>query len=157
MHNGQISGFERIRRRLEAMLGDTLFDARTGTTDSELLFLLALEFGLETDPFGAMAKAIAAVEAISMEMSGHALVRFTAAFSQGTKLYAVRYATDHKPPTLYAAPMGGKTGYCLVSEPLNDDVDSWVEIPDSSAVVICENGMQASLFQPEVQPLRKTA
>jgi glutamine amidotransferase len=150
MHNGQISGFERIRRQMESMLSDALFDARTGTTDSELLFLLALEFGLDTDPFRAMEKAIATVEDLSLEKSGEALVRFTAAYSNGHELYAVRYATDHKPPTLYAAPMGGKTGYCLVSEPLNDDVDTWVEIPDGSAVLVSGDGMQASLFRPKV-------
>ncbi|MGO8249134.1 pirin family protein, partial [Rhizobium johnstonii] len=53
------------------------------------------------------------------------LLRFTAAFSDGKELYAIRYATDRKAPTLYASPVGA--GYCLVSEPLNDDVDAWAE------------------------------
>jgi len=96
-----------------------------------------------------MEKAIATVEDLSLEKSGEALVRFTAAYSNGRELYAVRYATDHKPPTLYAAPMGGKTGYCLVSEPLNDDVDTWAEIPDGSSVMIGAEGMQTSLFRPK--------
>jgi len=156
MHNGQVASFEAIRRPLESLLSDELFSARTGSTDSELLFLLALQFGMDADPLGAMEKAIAAVEDISMERLGSALVRFTACFSNGRQLYAVRYATDHKPPTLYAAPMtgkgsdadGSKTGYCLVSEPLNDEADTWVEIPDGSAVKVCPDGMQALLFQP---------
>lgn len=159
MHNGQISGFERIRRGMESLLCDDLFNARTGTTDSELLFLLALRFGLDADPLAAMEKAIATVEKLSYEKSGEALVRFTAAFSNGRELYAVRYATDHRPPTLYAAPMtdatGAKTGYCLVSEPLNDDIDTWAEIPDGSAVRVTDQGMQAMLFQP--QALSKAA
>ncbi|TDK35367.1 class II glutamine amidotransferase [Rhizobium deserti] len=159
MHNGQISGFEQIRRSMESLLCDELFNARTGTTDSELLFLLALRFGLDADPLGAVEKAIATVEKLSYEKSGEALVRFTAAFSNGRELYAVRYATDHRPPTLYAAPMGetagGKQGYCLVSEPLNDEADTWVEIPDGSAVRVNDEGMQALLFQP--QSLSKAA
>jgi predicted glutamine amidotransferase len=154
MHNGQIAAFDRIRRPLESLLSDELFGSRTGTTDSELIFLLALQFGLDADPLGAMEQAVATVEALSMEKSGSALVRFTACFSDGRNLYAVRYATDHKPPTLYAAPMGGAagagSGYCLVSEPLNDEVDTWVEIPDGSAVRVCPDGMQASLFQPKL-------
>jgi glutamine amidotransferase len=154
MHNGQISGFDRIRRPMEAMLSDELFQARTGTTDSELLFLLALQFGLDADPIGAMEKAIAEVEQLSLDAMGEVLVRFTAAFSNGHELYAVRYATDHKPPTLFAAPMGGtgseRTGYCLVSEPLNDETDTWVEIPDGSAVKVADEGMQALLFQPRM-------
>lgn len=153
MHNGQISGFDRIRRPMEALLSDELFQARTGTTDSELLFLLALEFGLDSDPIGAVEKAIAEVEQLSQDATGEVLVRFTAAFSDGRELYAVRYATDHRPPTLFAAPMGGtgsnRTGYCLVSEPLNDETDTWVEIPDGSAVKVGAEGMQALLFQPQ--------
>ncbi|MFB9949884.1 class II glutamine amidotransferase [Rhizobium puerariae] len=160
MHNGQISGFDHIRRAMESMLSDELFHARTGTTDSELLFLLALELGLDTDPLGAMEKAVAAAESLSLETSGEALVRFTAAFSNGRELYAVRYATDHRPPTLYAAPMGGKTGYCLVSEPLNDDVDTWIEIADGSAVKVCAEGAQVAVFAPRgerVETVRKSA
>ena len=153
MHNGQIAGFDRIRRPMEALLSDELFSARTGTTDSEMLFLLALQFGLDDDPLGAMEKAIAEVERLSIAKAGEVLVRFTAAFSNGRDLYAVRYATDHRPPTLYASPMGGaggaRTGYCLVSEPLNDDIDSWEEIPDGSAVKVTADGIWAMLFQPQ--------
>jgi predicted glutamine amidotransferase len=54
MHNGQIAGFEKIRRPMETALSDRLYQARHGTTDSELLFLLAIEFGLETDPGGGL-------------------------------------------------------------------------------------------------------
>ncbi|TIV89652.1 MAG: class II glutamine amidotransferase, partial [Mesorhizobium sp.] len=34
MHNGQIGGFEKIRRALENSLCDAVFDQREGTTDS---------------------------------------------------------------------------------------------------------------------------
>ncbi len=152
MHNGQIAGFDRIRRPMEALLSDELFHARTGTTDSELLFLLALQFGLDTDPLGAMEQAIAEVERLSRATAGEVLVRFTAAFSNGHDLYAVRYATDHRPPTLFASPMGassGRTGHCLVSEPLNDDTDTWEEIPDGSAVTVTAEGIRTLLFQPQ--------
>ena len=149
MHNGQIAGFERLRRQLENMLDDTLFHARAGSTDSELLFLLALQLGLKEDPLRAMAEVIAFVERLSRHATGEALVRFTGAFSDGKVLYAVRYATDRKAPTLYAAPVGNGGGYCLVSEPLNDEADTWVEIPDGSAVILSENGLEAALFEPE--------
>src|SRR3546814_19860235 len=102
MHNGQIAGFDRIRRRMEALLPDDLFQARAGTTDSELLFLLALHFGLDRDPHGAMAAALATVEALAREVSGRALVPFTAAFSDGRDLYAVRYSPHIQPPPLSA-------------------------------------------------------
>jgi glutamine amidotransferase len=40
MHNGQIGGYGTIRRRLEALIPDSLYGARAGTTDLEALFLL---------------------------------------------------------------------------------------------------------------------
>ena len=82
------------------------------------------------------------------------LVRFTAAFSDGQDLYAVRYASDWKAPTLYAAPMGPSGGYCLVSEPLNDDDSAWVEIPDGTAVIVGENGVDVRLFSTKGTPVR---
>jgi glutamine amidotransferase len=146
MHNGQIAGFERLRRSMEAMLDDDLFNARGGTTDSELMFLLALQFGLRQTPISAMSEMIRFIEGLAENILGSALVRYTAAFSDGKTLYAIRYATDRKAPTLYASPVG--KGYCLVSEPLNDDVDAWAEIPDGSAVTLTDNGLEITPFRP---------
>ncbi|UJW75812.1 class II glutamine amidotransferase [Rhizobium sp. SL42] len=163
MHNGQIDHFDRIRRPMETMLDDEHFHARVGTTDSELLFLLALQFGLKERPIAAMSEAVGFVERMSMHMTGEARVRFTAAFSDGRALYAVRYSTDAFAPTLYAAPMGDKGGYCLVSEPLTDETDKWVEIPASSAVILSEKGLDAVEFRPAAddarmpEPARKPA
>lgn len=134
MHNGQVSGFERLRRPLEALLCDRLYTARVGTTDSELLFLLALHFGLDRDPVTAIETMLKHVESEADRLGFETVIRFTAAFSDGARLYAVRYASDRKAPTLYSAPLG--RGHCLVSEPLNDDRDAWVAIPDGSVVVI---------------------
>lgn len=152
MHNGQIDHFERLRRPMESMLDDEHFNARAGSTDSELLFLLALQFGLRERPIAAMAEAVGFVERISRHLTGMARVRFTAAFSDGRTLYAVRYATDAHAPTLFAAPMGGKGGYCLVSEPLNDETDTWVEIPAGSAVILDAKGLDAAKFEPAWEP-----
>jgi glutamine amidotransferase len=88
-------------------------------------------------------------------MSLRVLVRFTAAFSNGNDLYAVRYASDRKAPTLYAAPMGPQGGYCLVSEPLNDDDNAWAEIPDGSAVIVGESGVDVRLFSATDVPVRE--
>jgi predicted glutamine amidotransferase len=42
--------------------------------------------------------------------------------------------------------MGSSGGYCLVSEPLNDDDSAWVEVPDGSAIIVGENGVDVRLF-----------
>lgn len=146
MHNGQIASFDKLRRPMESMLGDALYQDRTGTTDSELLFLLALQFGLENNPVLAFRDAISFIERLARHLECKALVRFTACFSDGRDLYAVRYATDLLAPTLYAAPMGPSGGYCLVSEPLNDDTASWVEVPEGTTVRIGQNGLEFFAF-----------
>ncbi|MBB4009530.1 class II glutamine amidotransferase [Allorhizobium taibaishanense] len=149
MHNGQIDHFDRLRRAMEGMLDDEYFNARTGSTDSELLFLLAMQFGMKQRPVAAMAEAVGFAERLSLELVGTARVRFTAAFSDGNTLYAVRYSTDAFAPTLYAGPMGTSGGHCLVSEPLTDDGDAWTEIPPGSAVMLNDKGLTVTVFQPQ--------
>jgi predicted glutamine amidotransferase len=146
MHNGQIEKFERLRRPLETMLPDNLYAVRLGTTDSELIFLLALHFGLDSAPLFAIREAISFIERLSIHFGLGADVRFTAAFSDGERLYAVRYATHEVAPTLYASPMGSG-GYCLVSEPLDDNRESWMSIPTQSAVVLGPDGLEVSVFE----------
>ena len=146
MDNGQIRNFDRLSRPLESMLNDQLYAGRLGSTDSELLFLLAMQFGMEHDPIGALAEAISHIERLAIRLNLEPLVRCTAAFSDGERLFGVRYATDDKAPTLFAAPMGKGQGYCLVSEPLNNDASSWVEIPSGSAVILSDDGVQAVHF-----------
>jgi predicted glutamine amidotransferase len=144
MHNGQVSGFEKLRRPLEAVLDDCYYSARAGTTDSELLFLLALHFGLEEEPVKAIERMIRFIEDEAVKRGVPTIIRFTAAFSDGKTLYAVRYATDRQAPTLYFAPLGN--GHCLVSEPLNDDHDAWIAIPDGSVVEVSDVGMVLNPF-----------
>ncbi len=149
MHNGQIANFEQLRRPMESMLSDELYCGRSGTTDSELLFLLALQFGLESNPVLAFREAISFVERLAYRLDVENVIRFTACFSDGRDLYAVRYATDWLAPTLFAAPMGPSGGYCLVSEPLNDDQETWIEIPEATAVRIGEAGIEFSNFSTD--------
>ncbi|PWW00128.1 glutamine amidotransferase [Hoeflea marina] len=148
MHNGQIAGFEQIRRPMEAALSDKHYRARHGSTDSELLFLLALEFGLDENPAAAFAAAIRLALAESARAGVKELIRFTAAFSDGEALYAIRYATDAHAPTLYSAPMCGGLGHCLVSEPFQDADAKWHEIPAGSMVTLTAGGMSSARFSP---------
>ena len=61
MHNGEIGGFDAIRRRLEGALSDAHYDGIEGTTDSELFFRLMLDRGLDADPEGGLGRAVADV------------------------------------------------------------------------------------------------
>src|SRR5580765_2361778 len=53
VHNGEIFEIEKFRKRLIEAVADEYFSSIMGTTDSEVMFYLALTFGLESDPLGA--------------------------------------------------------------------------------------------------------
>ncbi|MCY6382834.1 class II glutamine amidotransferase [Hoeflea prorocentri] len=154
MHNGQLSHFERLERVLEARLDDQLYSARKGSTDSELLFLLALEFGLEDHPKQALEAAIGFVISRAQALGLQPLIRFTAALSDGASLYCVRFATDKFAPTLYSGRMTGHAhdSYCLVSEPFDEDTHRWSEIPAGSFVSVTDAGIDVAPFRPAVSP-----
>ena len=59
MHNGQVGGYDAMRRDADMLIPDALYPQRKGATDSEALFLVALAEGLEHDPCGAMERAAA--------------------------------------------------------------------------------------------------
>ena len=129
MHNGQIRHFDAIRRGLECILPDELYLARRGTTDSELIFLLLLHFGLSCDPAKAMSEVIALIAAETRKQGLAPDLRLTAIATDGKGLLAFRHATGPNAPTLYMRQKGGEVTFA--SEPLDSEIDSWVSVaPD---------------------------
>ena len=63
MHNGAINDFHATKRDLVYAVDPSLYPEIKGSTDTEVLFFLALTLGLEDDPPDAVAKAIGLVEA----------------------------------------------------------------------------------------------
>ncbi len=133
MHNGQVGAYSLLRRRLEALIPDELYCSRHGTTDSEALFLAACGHGLNEDPFGAVCATIDAVLDIMEETGADKPLRFTAAFADGSDIYAFRYGSDDHAPSLYHC----KEDDCLliVSEPLDDDKHDWQTVPQGHAII----------------------
>jgi glutamine amidotransferase len=152
MHNGQIGGFDKIRRPLESALDDTLYDHMEGTTDSELLFLLMLQEGIDGDPRAALARAAGRVIEASRRAGLEPALKLTAAFSDGERLHAVRYASDGHAPTLYAAATLG--GRCLVSEPFDREGAAWHPVPPGSFVTMTRDSVVILPFAPETADRR---
>ena len=153
MHNGQIGGFERIRRPLENTIADELYDQKQGTTDSELFFLLMLDEGLDADPQGAPSRAAARVIEASRRAGIEPSLKLTAAFSDGETLFAIRYANDAHAPTLYTAEMYRGAGRCIVSEPFDREGGNWQAIPPASFVTIAKGSMTIQPFAPATERL----
>lgn len=129
MHNGQIGGYAQIKRALESLVPDALYPHRHGTTDSELIFLLLLANGLDESPLRAIRKTFKMIEEQMARAGVLEPLRVTAALTRGDRIYAIRYATDPDPPTLYTRPMDDREGTLIVSEPLDDVHDDWQPIP----------------------------
>ena len=130
MHNGQIGEFGRLRRRLESSLPDELYAARRGSTDSELLFLLLLANGLDDAPQDAVVATLRQINALD----GHRTQpdRMAVAFSDGQSLYAFRYSSDQRSPSLYFGEGLDHGGKVIASEPLDKGTGKWVPIEDRS-------------------------
>ncbi len=142
MHNGQIGQFCAIKRRVEAMIPDDLYHHRSGTTDSEALFLAAFAHGVARDPIGGMAATLHAVHGLMLKAGLREALRFTACLTDGTDLYAFRWASDGRAPTLYWRQTDGNL--VVVSEPLDGDRKLWTEVPQG-CVLVARNGRPAVL------------
>lgn len=136
MHNGQIGDFERLRRRLEHHLSDDVYSQKLGSTDSELIFLLMLQNGIDRDPVAALQQTVDLIVDAALQAGVKPFLRLTAAFSDGNRLYAIRYATDRFAPTLYTATLSPSSGVCVVSEPLDDETANWMAVPLNSFVTV---------------------
>jgi predicted glutamine amidotransferase len=144
MHNGQIGGYAKIKRQLEHEIPDELFAQRHGNTDSEVLFLLLLAHGLEADPLRAVRRTLAVVEAHMRRAEITDPLRVTAAFTKGDHIYALRYATDDVPPTLYTKPMSDREGTLIVSEPLDDGREGWTAVAAQHFVTATPSGVKSA-------------
>jgi glutamine amidotransferase len=151
-HNGQVGRFDIVERVLERKLDDRHYGRRRGRTDSELLFLLMLQHGLDSDPHGAMAEVVRLVHEAFAETGCEPMLRLTAALSNGITLHGVRYATDRFAPSLYTGRLTGPDtecgDTCLVSEPLGDQTGCWTPVPAGSFVTIGDDGVSVRPFDP---------
>lgn len=129
-HNGQIPHFPRIRRCLEEALPDDIYDQRRGTTDSEMLFLTLLANGLKVDAHRAFERTLSHLGSSAPDGP----VRLTCVASDGRSLYAFRYASDGRCPTLYSSRAWQDGAVVLASEPLCGDGTRWEEIPPNMLV-----------------------
>jgi glutamine amidotransferase len=138
MHNGQIGGHKLIRRKVEALIPDDLYVRRVGSTDSEAFFLAALGQGLDADPVGAVARTIRLILDIQQAAGIREAFRFAACLTDGERLWAFRWSSDPRPPSLYISERDD--GIVVVSEPIDENCDSWHEVPKCGFVSVTRGG-----------------
>ena len=135
-HNGQVGEFPKLRRVLENALPDELYARRQATTDSELLFLLMVGYGLENDPITAIQSMIALVISAARAQSVQQPFKFTAVCTTKERLLAIRYASFGHAPTLYCAQNTLAQGTVIASESLTQTKEHWREVAASTIMVV---------------------
>ncbi|MBX0299604.1 class II glutamine amidotransferase [Cryobacterium sp. 1639] len=162
MHNGAIAGWRELRRDLTLAIDPSLYPTVLGTTDSEVVFHLALTLGLRDDPLGALGRDIRMVESVGEAKNVRFPWQGTVAVSDGTSLWAVRYSTQGRTRSLFHSvdiptlrqmypdqerlATFGDTAKVVVSEPLNDLPGAFLEVPESSALTIDPDGYRHQPF-----------
>jgi glutamine amidotransferase len=165
MHNGAISGFHELKRELVFAVDPSLYTDIEGSTDSEVLFFLALTFGLEDDPVRAVSRAVGLVEDVAERRGVANAVQATMATSNGESVWAFRYSTQHESRTLFHSTdvtqlralhpevevlrTMSAEARLIVSEPLRDLPGAWREVPESSWGVIQPGADEIGPFVPE--------
>ena len=164
MHNGLIHDFHRIKRDLMLEIDPELFPAIAGSTDSEILFYLALSLGLEDDPPTAVARTIGLVEDVGRRQGIEHPFQGTIATSDGVKLWAFRYSSEGASRSLYFStnvealrelypdnPLLTSVGVesrLVVSEPLGDLPGVWNQVPEATYGVIQPGQDEMHSFTP---------
>lgn len=158
-HNGDVIGFEKMRRELMLELSPGLFSCIRGTTDTEVCFFLALELGMRDNPKSGLERMAGRIERARADHGVDGPFRLTCAVSDGEALYAVRYSSDRRSKTLYindgpamlrrligTVNIGSMTGHLVLSEPLYDCDSDWTPIGKSEFIEVRHNAVTISDF-----------
>jgi glutamine amidotransferase len=164
MHNGSIARFPMVKRDLVLAVDPALYPFIEGSTDSELMFYLALTLGLRDDPPGAVARMAGFIEATGYAHQIEHPLQMTVATSDGDRTWAFRYSTERRSRSLFYStdvetlrvlhpdnPMlrhASEESRLIVSEPLGDLPGMWHTMPEAAYAVIQEGADEGHAFQP---------
>jgi predicted glutamine amidotransferase len=168
MHNGFISDFTTIKRDLVLAVDESLYPEIRGQTDTEVLFYLALTFGLQDDPPDAVARAIGFVEACGRARGVKYPFQGTIATTDGEGLWVFRYSSEGKSRSLFFSRdvrtlrqlyperqvlrEVSDDARIVVSEPIGDLPGAWNEVPEASYGVVGKGHDQLLPFTAKPPP-----
>jgi predicted glutamine amidotransferase len=167
VHNGYIADFHLLRRELMLGIAPELFAEVHGSTDTEVVFYLALTLGLEREPVAALERAVGVIEQMARRHRIAGAVQATFGVSDGESVWAVRYATEGPARSLFASAdvdsirrlHPGNPRFqrlspndrLIVSEPFSDLPGVWQEIPEATAVTVRRGGvLEERPFAPQL-------
>jgi predicted glutamine amidotransferase len=164
VHNGLVRDFHLIKRELALAVDGSLYPSIEGSTDSELLFYLALTLGLEDDPPGAVARMVGLVEEVGRHHGIEHPIQMTIGTADGRNVWAFRYSSEGKSRSLYYSSdvrtlremyperprlqEASDESRIIVSEPIVELAGAWNEVPESSYGVVQEGEDELRPFRP---------
>ncbi|EEA04408.1 glutamine amidotransferase class-II [Burkholderia sp. H160] len=164
-HNGLVRNYPKVRRDLMVAIDPDLFPSLEGSTDSEVLFFLALTFGLELTPVTALERMVGFVEATGRKHDVDEPLNMTVCATDGEQIIAVRYSSEGQSRSLFHTASfrhlhemypddpriktAGENAFLVLSEPLSDLAGWWEEIPESTAVVARGGEIAQYAFRPQ--------
>jgi glutamine amidotransferase len=164
VHNGLIRDFPKVKRDLVLAVDPSLYPAIEGSADSEVMFFLALTFGLEHDPPTAVERMVGFVEATARRHGIPDPLQMTVGTTDGERLWAFRYSSEGRSRTLfYSTRMHtlrqlypdnpvlhdlAEETRLVVSEPLGDLAGAWNEVPESSYGLVHHGHDELHPFRP---------
>ncbi|MFF7441667.1 class II glutamine amidotransferase [Streptomyces sp. NPDC008122] len=164
MHNGTIAGFPLLRRDLTLLVDPALYADIEGTRDSEVMFYLALTYGLDDAPPAAVARMAGVVERVGRDHGVEHPLQMTLALTDGERVWVFRYSTARASRSLFyssrvdalrrlhpdVAFLRGvsEETRLVVSEPLGDLPGAWNEVPENSYGVVQPGADELHRFAP---------
>ncbi len=164
MHNGYINEFAAIKRDLVLAVDPSLYPQIAGQTDSEILFFLALTFGLEEDPPAAIERAVGLVEAVGGRLGVAHPFQGTIATTSGEAIWAFRYSSEGKSRSLFYTTdvptlrklyperelyeEVSEDARMVVSEPLGEIPGVWNEVPEATCRIVGAGHDEQRSFRP---------
>src|SRR5215211_1157327 len=164
VHNGLVREFPHLKRELALAVDPSLYTFIEGSTDSEMLFYLALTFGLEDDPPGAVSRVVGFVEEVGRRHGVEHPVQMTIGTADGKSVWAFRYSSEGKSRSLYYSTnvrtlremyperprlqeVSDETRI-IVSEPIVELAGAWTEVPESSYGIVQDGEDELHPFRP---------
>ncbi len=166
VHNGLVREFAVLKRDIAMAIDPSLYGSVLGTTDSELMFYLALTFGLGDDPYDGVARMVGFIEDLAAARGMANPMQMTLGIADGGSLYAVRYSSERDSRTLfYSASVAalrellpvehrdevdayGENAVSVVSEPFHSLEGAWHPVPESTFLTIRQGEVSQREFAP---------
>jgi glutamine amidotransferase len=165
MHNGYINEFATIKRDLMLAVDPSLYPEIKGQADTEVLFYVALTFGLEDNPPAAVEQAIGLVEAVAGRHGVSNAFQGTIATTNGETIWAFRYSSEGNSRSLFYTTdvptlrtlyperqlfqEVSDNARLIVSEPLGDVAGVWNEVPESTYGIVAPDHAEMQAFRPK--------